>query len=782
MLRRSSDDHFDQLPVPVEEASAAAPQRHVADLRELVRILRRRWQIVLAIPFVLVVLAAIFVLVVTPLYTATSTVLIDPHRGTVADSANQAPTSNAVTDDATVESQVLLIQSVAILQRVVVKLGLTKDAEFIPKPGLLDPIKALFATHSPGDGASPEQVARDNAVDILKKRLKVTRQGTTFLIDINVSSERPKKAATIANAIADAYFMEQVHSKYDATKIAADWLDKQIAELKSRVLASDKAVEEFRAANNLTVSQGVTLNDQQITDLNNKLIDARAETAQARAKLEHVQKAAQSGGDAGAFDDALSSDVIAHLRAQYAEIAKNYADLSSRYGPRHPRVADVRAQLKDTQRMINQEVKRILEGTRNAYAVAKSREESLQKSLDALQGVSTDAGPAQVHLRELQREAEANRTIYESFLARYKETSARESLEMPDSRVVARADIPIAPSFPKKLLIIGIAGLLGSGLGCMLALLVDYLDRRVKTIEHAEAISGLRSIAAIPLISTRELARMAKQGRWELDHYDPRTVRLLPPALQPPLMRYAIEETTSTFAEAIRAIRLALLRASRREPSRVVMIASSVDGECKTTLAVNLALSLSVLGIRTVVVEGDLRNPELTRSLCPRTIGGLFEVAIGRLPLHEAVLIEQETGLSVLPCPLPHNITALTEFISADGMTAIFRELRRHYEVIVVDSPPLAPLVDGRTLAEQADHIIFAIGWNQTPQDVVVHALETLGPVYDRILGTVLTRVDLRRLRLYDYYRSSAYIKPYEYGQEISTQAEPQPATQEAAE
>ncbi|HEY4921669.1 MAG TPA: polysaccharide biosynthesis tyrosine autokinase [Xanthobacteraceae bacterium] len=777
MLRRNSDDRYDGPPEAAEDASARETQRHTADLRELTRILRRRWQMVAAVPLVLVVLAGIFVVVVTPLYTATSTIFVDPRRASAADTSNQSLPSNFGTDDATIESQALLIQSVAILARVVDRLDLTHDAEFQPKPGLLDPIKALFASRRLPGGASPDQVARDNAVDILKGRLKVTRQGTTFLIDINVSSELPQKAATIANAIADAYFTEQVRSKYEATKIAADWLDKQIADLKSRVYASDKAVEDFRSANNLTVAQGVTLNDQQITDLNNKLVDARAETAQARAKLDHLQKVSKSGGDAGAFDDALSSDVIAHLRAQYAEIAKNYADLSNRYGPRHPQVANVRAQLRDTQRMINQEVNRILEGTRNAYAVAKSREESLQKSLDEVQGISTDAGPAQVRLRELQREAEANRTIYESFLARYKETSARESLEMPDSRIVTRADIPIFPAFPKRLLIVGVALVLGLGLGCVLALLVDYLDRRVKTIEQAEAISGLPAIAAIPLVSTRDLARMAKQGRWELDHYDPRTVRLLPPALQPPLMRYALEEPTSTFAEAVRAIRLALLRASRREPSRVVMITSSVDGECKTTLAVNLALSLAVLGIKTIVVEGDLRNPELTRSLCPRAGAGLFEVALGRLALQHAILTEQETGLAILPCPPPRNPAVLTEFVSADGMAAILRELRRTYEVIILDTPPLAPLVDGRTLAEQADHILFAIGWDHTPQEVVVHALTMLAPVYERILGTVLTRVDLRRLRLYDYYRSSAYLKPYGYGQEPAHEP-----TQEAAE
>jgi exopolysaccharide transport family protein len=766
MLRRNSDDHHER-PQDHRDETAGDAQRHAVDLRELALILRRRWQAVLAAPAALVVLALIFVAVVTPLYTATSTVFIDPRRASVADTSNtQATASNFGTDDATIESQVLLIQSVAILLRVVDSLDLTHDAEFTPRPGILDPIKALFASSGPAGGASAEDVARANSVEILTKRLKVTRQGTTFLVDINVSSEEPQKAAKIANAIADAYFMEQVRSKYEATKIAADWLNKQIDDLKTRVLASDKAVADFRAANNLNVSQGVTVNDQQITDLNNKLIDQRVQTAEARAKFEHVQQIAKTGSDPGAVDEALSSDVIARLRTQYAEVAKNYAELTSKYGPRHPLVANVQAQLRDTQRLINEEVRRILEGTRNAYEVAKSREAALQKSFDALQGTTNDSAPAQVRLRQLLREAEANRTIYESFLARYKETSARESLEMPDSRIVTRADTPIRPSFPKTMLILGLAVLLGSGLGCVSALLIDYLDRRVKTTEQVEAISGLPTIAAMPTVSTRELARMAKQGRWELEHYDPRTVRLLPPVLQPPLMRYAIEEPTSIFAESVRAVRLAIMRAARNDTSRIVMVASSVDGECKTTLAANLALSFAVLGVKTIVVEGDLRNPELTRSFCPRIGVGLFEVALGRIPLQHAVLNEPETGLSVLPCPLPRNTSALTEFVSSDGMHMIFHELRRYYEMIIVDAPPLAPLVDGRALAEHADHILFAIGWDHTPQDVVAQALNLLAPVYDRILGTVLTRVDLRRLRHYDYYRSSAYLKPYGYGEE----------------
>ncbi len=216
--------------------------------------------------------------------------------------------------------------------------------------------------------------------------MKVTRQGTTFLVDINVSSESPRKAALIANAIAEGYFEEQVRAKNDATRIASNWLNGQIDGLKSRVVASEKAVEDFRSANNLTVSQGVTVNDQQITDLNNQLIGARVQTAEARAKFDQAQQLTKSGSDPGGINAAISSDMITKLRTQYAEIAKNEADLSSKYGPRHPLVANVHAQLRDTQRLINEEIQRILQSTRHDYDVAHSREASLAAKLRPVAG------------------------------------------------------------------------------------------------------------------------------------------------------------------------------------------------------------------------------------------------------------------------------------------------------------------------------------------------------------------------------------------------------------
>jgi succinoglycan biosynthesis transport protein ExoP len=759
MLQRN----FDAPAYPVQDEASppvAEGWQPTFDLREMARILRRRVRLVALPPVVLVGLALAYVMAVSTLYTATSTVLVDPRRASVVET-NQSVLSNFGTDDATIESQTLLIQSVAILDRVVRKLKLTEDEEFTPQPGLLDTIKALFRSSGPSDGANPEDAARSRSVGILQKRMKVTRQGTTFLVDINVSSESPRKAATIANAIADAYFEEQVRSKSEATRIAATWLGSQINDLKSRVVTSEKAVEDFRSANNLTVSQGVTVNDQQITDLNNKLIAARVQTAEARAKYDQAQQISKSGGDPGGINAAISSEMIIKLRTQYAEIAKSEADLSSKYGTRHPTVANVRAQLRDTQKLISAEIRRILDSTKHDYDVAQSREASLQQSLDQLQGVSTSSGQAQVRLRELQREAEANRTLYESYLARSKEATAQETLEMPDSRIVTKASVPIRPSSPKTMLILGLAVMLGLGAGAVLAFLIDYLDGRVKTLEQAEKISGVPALAAVPSINARELAARARRGHDELARYDRNTMKLLPPALQPPLMRYAIDRPGTFFAEAIRSVRLAIQRTMRTQPVKVILVSSSLDSEGKTTLAGNLAQSLATLGIRTLLIDGDLRNPQLTRALCPRADLGLLEVALGRCTAEQAILTDRGTGLAILPSTTVKQVEIITELMFSERIVDVLDHLRRKYELIIIDSPPLVPLVDGRALAELADRIILALAWDQTPGEVLTHTMGLLSPVSDRILGTVLTQVDLSRLQFYDYYRSSAYLKPY---------------------
>jgi exopolysaccharide transport family protein len=770
MLQRTTE--YLPAPLPHEKMSVnSGAGWDGITISEIFRILRRRIGIIAISTVVLVLLAVTIIIVVRPLYTATSTVLIDPRRPNVVNlDTTQATIQSPATDDSNIESQVLLAQSIAVLRHVVENLKLDEDPDFKPRPGLLTPIKKLFSSPVRGN-VDPHEVEILGAVAVLQDRLKVTRERNSFLLDISVSAHDPEKAAQISNAVAGAYFNELIHSKADATKTAAGWLNQQLNDLKSRVAASDKTVEEYRAAHNLTMTQGETVNGQQITDLNTKLIEARAEEAEARAKYEQVAQIAKNKSDPGSVAEALASDTIARLRAQYAQLKENDADLSSRYGTQHPQVIAVRSQLRDTQRLINDEVQRILQSRRHGYEVAAAREASLEQSLNALQNVSGESGQAEVRLRELQREADANRTLYESFLGHYKEAAARESLNLPEARIVSSADIPLQPSFPKALLFVGLAIPLGAAFGSVLAIGVDRFDRRVKTTDQVAAFSAVPGIATLPLIGLRELSRITKRGRRELSKYREQPTRMLPLALQPPLMRYIIEEPNSIFAEAIRAVRLAVQRTSRERPMQIIMVTSAIDGEGKTTLAANLALSYTLMGVRTLLIEGDLRNPEMTRSLCPNAKIGLLDVALGRASLQQTVLIDRTTSLSILPSPPSDELETMSEFIFSDGMNIILSELRRHFEMIIFDAPPLIPLVDSRALGELADGIVVAVGWDRTPESLVARALDLLSPVKDRVLGTVLTRVDLRRLRNYDYYQSTAYIKPYDYGAGVKQKA-----------
>jgi capsular exopolysaccharide synthesis family protein len=395
----------------------------------------------------------------------------------------------------------------------------------------------------------------------------------------------------------------------------------------------------------------------------------------------------------------------------------------------------------------------------------KERERVLQDRL-VHPPASNDSG-ATVRLRELVRELSVNRAAFESLLTRYRQSTAKGDLQLPDMRILATADIPSGPSFPKPLLFFALALPIGLAFGVGIAFAVDFLDNRVKTPHQAEAVTNLPTLAMIPTVSARELARHAGNNRKKVkgvNEHDFKTTELLVPALQPPLMRYVLEKPSSLFAEGVRAIRLAVQRGANTKSIKLVLVSSSISGEGKTTLAVNLALSLATVGMRTILLDGDLRNPEMTRSLCPKARYGLIEVATGRVPIESALLVDKPTGLFVMPSlSRSAHFVNENEFVFSHLMVHLLENLRKHFDFVIVDAPPIIPLVEARALAEIADSIVLAIRFDATAKDVVAQSLGALAPVRDRLLGTVLTRVDLRRLRYYGHGGSTSLVGSYSY-------------------
>ena len=358
-------------------------------------------------------------------------------------------------------------------------------------------------------------------------------------------------------------------------------------------------------------------------------------------------------------------------------------------------------------------------------------------------------------------EATSAQAIKAAAIANATATSYLKRPEFGGAHLVTSAAPPVEPLPVVGWPMFGFVLAAGAAFGGFLAVAMEGHDRRIKTLTQLNEISGLPALAAIPQVGTRERARRAKPNREELRRYDPTRKTLLPPSLQPPLMRYAFDDPTSTFADGIRAVRLAIQRASSGARSEIVMVTSASDSEGKSTLSTNLARSFAMAGVNTVLVDCDLRNPEVTGSLCPRVDRGLTEAAFHSESIGRFILDEEVSGLSVLPAPPSPNFNIRTELAFTPQFSSILARLRDRFEVIVLDAPPLIPLTDSRALADHADSIILTAAWNETRQDVLMEGLQLLAPNLHRVLGCVLSRVDMERLRYYDRTYGQAYREPY---------------------
>jgi uncharacterized protein involved in exopolysaccharide biosynthesis len=443
------------------------------DLREFVSRLRRRVRVIALTAAAIIALAVLALAIISPRYTASAILLADPRQQRVVTS--EAVLAGIGSDAAAVESQVELIASRALAQRVVGNLGLGQDPEFAPGGllgGAVDAAAALFGISREKD----EQKRLEEIVDRFQEALKVQRRGLTYVLEVSFSSRDPSKAARITNAVTEAYLADQIGAKYDATFRASGWLNERLTELRNTVREAEQAVERYKTENNIIdLGAGQTLNERQISELNQQLILARARTAEARARLDQVRQLSSRAGPTGSMTEALQSNVIANLRAQHAQLASAEADLRASYGERHPTLANIRAQLAKVGNQIDIEVARIASGLRNEYEAARTREESLEASLTGLKDQSAGIGKAMVRLRELEREAQASRAVFEQFLLRFRETSEQQSLQKADVRIISPAAPPSRPSQPKTALILVVAAIGGLVAGVGLAAFLEEM-------------------------------------------------------------------------------------------------------------------------------------------------------------------------------------------------------------------------------------------------------------------------------------------------------------------
>ncbi|NQV44239.1 MAG: polysaccharide biosynthesis tyrosine autokinase, partial [Rhodospirillales bacterium] len=375
------------------------------------------------------------------------------------------------------------------------------------------------------------------------------------------------------------------------------------------------------------------------------------------------------------------------------------------------------------------EVSRIAKNLENEVAVAHARERSLRASLAKLEKTTTGHGRSEIQLRALEREAAANRLLFESFLNRFKETSQREELQQADARIISRAEIPVAASFPKKRLIVAIA-LVGSAfLGVLLVFVLERLDNGFRTAGQIEQQTGVPSLGMIPKIT----------GKANQAHVD----------------RYVIFKPTSSVSESIRSIRTSIMLSDVDDPPKVIALTSTLPYEGKTMLSLNLARVAAASGQRVLLIDGDLRRPRVHKSLGIANDKSIVELLNGELQMDEVCHVEDGTGLVFIPGKAVH--VNPMDLLNSHAMRNLINGLRGRFDQVIIDAPPILAVADIKVIGQYSDKIIYCIKWNDTPREAAVAGLRQVIDAHLPLAGTVLTHVDVKKHAQYGYGDSGDY-------------------------
>ena len=706
------------------------------DISTVLRFLRRRRAVIISVTILITALVALIVHQLTPQYRAQAVLMIDSRQANVTNV--EAVLSGLSTESAAITSELDILRSPPLMQRVVDRLNLYDHPLFnqAPKPSAWASVREWVT------GLLPEAFAERDAQEVIEEvpdpeaerrrlarrllgGLETENSGRSYTIRVSYTSPDPQLSMQVANTVADQYLVDQLEAKFEATRRANSWLQERLEELREEVRVAELAVREYRETHNLVENHGVTVNEQQLAEINAQLVVAQVERSQAESRLQ----AARSGSPEG-LRDVEGATLLRDLRAEISSLRRREAEMSTRYGDRHPEMINIRAERQDIQARIQEETGRVIQTLINEVEVARAKERALQEALGDLRGATAGAQRAGVELAELERQAEAARLLYENFLGRYRETSEQQELDRPDARIIAEAELPSQPSFPRKGLMMAGGGVLGLLLGLGAAVLLELLDRGFRRSEQLEKATATPILGVAPLIKVKSSPT-----------------------------EYLLNKPFSAFSESLRTIRTALQFTNVDNPHKVVLITSSVPGEGKSTLSFGLARMAAQAGARTLFIEADLRRPIVAKQAGLKPSAYLSDVLIDEARLEEALTVDERSGAHLILAK--GGVPSPAELLASRKMAALLQSMKAHYDLILVDTPPVMAVSDAAVLGQAVDAVLFVVRWAETPRETVKAALHQLSTLGVEVTGLVMSQVDLRKQASYGYGDYGYYYGRY---------------------
>jgi polysaccharide biosynthesis transport protein len=724
------------------------------DLMRMLRVLKnRRWLIAL-ITIALTLATLVIAFQITPRFEATAKLLLDPQVSRYA-KTDMPVLPGMLVDREVIESEMQILTSRKLAASTVDKLGLSNDPEFNSKLApesdlafLLQPLQLLRTEIGNILGRTSEQldevdegtVTRAKVIDEFLKKVFVQREGQSRVISVSVETKSPTKSAQIANTVSELYFLDQIENQFAQRKRMANWLDQRLTEFRSAAAASQKAVEDYRTQAGLFSTRdeaGRTerIDAQQLTQISAQLIQARSDRAALEARLRTVERLDRAGGaDVESVPEVIANPVIGNLRTQEARVLQRTADLETEFGPRHPSMIASKSELQDIRANIRREVGRVLASLRNEVSRARSRENVLQDTYKELEARTAVQNSREIKLAELSREADVNQRILEQFLAQFKEVAARQAFAEPEARIVAYAEPPALPSYPKKSMMVGLAFIGSALLGCALALLLERLNSSFRTSEEVEEATGLPVLSVIPHFGS---------GGWRRNR----------------VPRELLEQPPARVTEALLSLSVGLAGRGFGTTANRMLLASSFPGEGKSSTAISFGRMLAHQGRDVLLVDADFRRPQISRSFSLAERPGVSEFVLGRARVTEIVYRDPSSSMRVVPAGAASGSPG--KLLNPDALAELLGQLAAKDECVIVDSPPVLVVPDALMLCRVVDHTLLVTRWNKTDREDVLKTIRQLRGVGANLAGIILNAVNISKYASYSYKDAKAYMRAY---------------------
>lgn len=705
-------------------------------LTEVLAALHKRKFLITALAALLAGLAMLAVAQLPRRYTAEGLLMIETRQLTIPEL--QSAVSNLMLDPALARSETWVLTSRALADRVARRLDLASLPEF--NPTLRDPDDAPFARLNPlrwlpeawrdrlealglpmPETRPPQmepEAAWQEVVDAVRGGLAVRNDERSYALAVSFQGLEPERNAAIVNAVMEEYIADQVAARSQGTTSANQWLIRRAEELRREVEAADRAVQDLRASLPLIRTRDGTGTAQQLNELTTQLGQARAERLQAEANYQRALEVARNPRGA-TVSDVTGSPMMQVLREKEAQLVQRDAELAVRLGARHPERAALDSELARLRRQIAVEGDKLVRSLDSVVQVARAREAALEQQVGAQRTQAGDVARAEVMLAQAEKQAEAKRELYQTFMVRSEQTAQSSGVRPADARIVSTAVPPLYPSAPRVRLY-GAVAVLGSLMAAAgLALLLEWRTDRFETLDEVSHVTGLHGLGALPRFRGRRRANRRLVGS-------------------------VLDQPDSAVSETLRGIRVNLRNGlggnGCRQPPKVVLVTSALAEEGKTTFAAALGQRSALDGQRALVLDCDLRRPALGRLLDTAGSGpGLDDLLAGQCSWSEALVCDPRSGLHILPAR--GGMTNPQRLLESEAFRACLRWATDRYDLIILDSPPVMRVADAVVLTRWADAVIFVISWRQTRRRVVVEALWRLEGAGRAVTGAVLSRM-----------------------------------------